>query len=210
MIDFYKYTDTEVKKLLKSMVVIIDTNEQVYDHISSWFDKKKIPYIRQNMNFGDYGCYIPANTDLGIPRDLYFDCVVERKAHLEEISGNLSADRTRLENEFIRGKNSRFILMIEKKENKEAMDLVNKLVKTSTMKLNSEQMEILRSSMNGIGSFEEIINHKYDTKYHENSFIGSLLAFAHRYSIDIHFIDKAYSGRFIYEQLQYYVREYLK
>lgn len=210
MIDFYRYTDKELKTLLDSLTIVVDTREQKNELILKYFDDKKIPYISKKLDFGDYSCFIPKSPELGIMRDIYFNCVIEKKAHLEEISGNLTTDRTRLENEFIRGKDSRFILMVEKKENKLAMDLINKLVKTSTMKLDKEQLEIIRSSMNGIGSFEDIVNHNYDTKYNEKSFIASLFAFAHRYNIDIHFIDKNYSGKFIHEQFKYYVREYLK
>ena len=210
MINFYRYTYKELKTLLDSLTMVVDTREQKNELILKYFDDKKIPYIVKKLDFGDYSCFIPKYPELGISRDLYFDCVIEKKNSLEEISGNLTTDRTRLENEFIRGKDSRFILMIEKKENKPAMDLINALVKASTMKLSKEQMEILRSSMNGIGSFEDIVEHRYDTKYNESSFIASLFAFAHRYNIDIHFIDKNYSGKFIHEQFKYYVREYLK
>lgn len=210
MIRQYRYTEKELKELLKSITIVVDTRENANDHIIKYFDDKKIPHISRKLDYGDYSCFLPANTELGIMRDIHFDCVIERKAHLEELSGNLTTDRTRLENEFIRGKDSRFILMIEKKENKEAMDLVNNLVKTSTMKLDKDQIDLLRSSMNGIGSFEDIENHNYDTQYNEKSYIGSLFAFAHRYGIDINFIDKKYAGRFIYEQLKYFVREYLK
>ncbi len=210
MIRQYRFTDKELKELLKSITIIVDTREQANQHIIKYFEDRKIPYIVRKLDFGDYSCFLPSNPELGIMRDTYFDCVIERKAHLEELSSNLTTDRTRLENEFIRGKDSRFILMIEKKENKEAMDLVNNLVKTSTMKLDKDQIDLLRSSMNGIGSFEDIENHNYDTQYNEKSYIGSLFAFAHRYGIDIHFIDKKYSGRFIYEQLKYFVREYLR
>lgn len=210
MIRQYRYTEKELNELLKSITIVVDTRENANDHIIKYFDDKKIPHISRKLDYGDYSCFLPANPELGIMRDTYFDCVIERKGHLEELSGNLTTDRTRLENEFIRGKDSRFLLMIEKKENKEAMALVNNLVKTSTMKLDNNQMEILRSAMNAIGGFEDIANHKYDTQYNENSFIASLFAFAHRYGIDIHFIDKRYSGKFIHEQLKYYVREYLK
>ena len=210
MINFYRYTDKELKDLLKSLTIVVDTREDVNNHILEYFDSKKIPYIVRKMDYGDYGCFLPKNNELGITRDLHFDCVVERKAHLEEVSGNLTADRTRLENEFIRGMNSRFIMMIEKKENTEAMALINSLVKSSDMKLDKKQLELLRTSMNGIGSLEDIESHKYNTKYNEKSFIASLLAFGHRYKIDIHFIDKDYAGEFIHKQLYYFVREYLK
>ena len=113
MIEYYRFTDKEIKTLLKSMVIIIDTNEQVYEHISQWFDKKKIPYIRRKINCGDYSFYLPANSELGINRDLYFtdDISIERKANLVELSGNFS-ERTRIENEFMRHK-GKMTLLIE-------------------------------------------------------------------------------------------------
>ena len=49
---------------------------------------------------------IPANIKAGIHRDLYFSniCAIERKSGLVELSGNLTKERSRIENEFIRKK----------------------------------------------------------------------------------------------------------
>lgn len=113
MIQFYRYTEKELGTLLNSITIIVDTRENVNDLIIKYFNDKKIPYISKKLDFGDYSCFLPANPELGIPRDLYFGCAIERKGSLEEISGNLTIDRVRLENEFIRAKDSRFILMIE-------------------------------------------------------------------------------------------------
>jgi hypothetical protein len=114
MIDFYRYSDKELKTILKSMVMIIDSNEQVFEHISDWFTAKKIPFVIQNMDFADYSFYLPANPELGIVRDLYFTdkITIERKKHLTELSGNFAQERTRIENEFIRHR-GKMILMIE-------------------------------------------------------------------------------------------------
>lgn len=116
MIDLYRYTDTEIKKLLKSLTVIVDTREQVNDHILKYFDAKKIPYKVEKLDFCDYAFMIPANIELGITRDLYFSdkIAIERKAHLEELSGNLCQGRTAFENEFIRSGNSKVHLLVEK------------------------------------------------------------------------------------------------
>ena len=45
---------------------------------------------------------VKSNETLGIPRDLWFDkeIIVERKANLDEVSGNLVKDRERLKREF--------------------------------------------------------------------------------------------------------------
>lgn len=115
MIGQYHYTDGELKTLLKSLTVIIDTREQENYHITEYLDKKKIPYKEQKLDFGDYSFMIPANTELGIMRDVYFtnSIVIERKNSLEELSGNLTGDRARFEAELIRSAGSRIILMIE-------------------------------------------------------------------------------------------------
>ena len=98
----YKYTEKEKDEIISSMVVIIDTREQKVDHIKKYFEKSKIPFVVKKLDYGDYSFYIPANESLSIPRDIYFDkeIIVERKASLEELSGNLvAADRARFEKE---------------------------------------------------------------------------------------------------------------
>lgn len=115
MIKFYRFTDKELKELLKSIVVISDTREQENGHILKFFDEKKIAYKAEKLDFCDYSFYLPANPELGISRDLYFsdEIAVERKNSLEEISGNLCQGRTAFENEFIRAGNSKVHLLIE-------------------------------------------------------------------------------------------------
>jgi len=58
--------------------------------------------------------------------------------------------------------------------------------------------------------YEKIINHQYDTQMSEKSFLATLFTFGHRYNVDINFIEKKYAGLFIYHQLFYFVRNYLK
>lgn len=111
---YSRYTDTEIKELLKSLVVLIDTREQRVDHIIKYLTDKKIEHKTMKLDHGDYTCMIPINKELGIHRPLYFnDCIsIERKANLEELSNNFTKDRTRIENEFIRTK-GKLILLIE-------------------------------------------------------------------------------------------------
>ncbi|MEF9984178.1 MAG: ERCC4 domain-containing protein [Oscillospiraceae bacterium] len=96
------------------MTILVDTREKMNAHILEYFDKKKIPYIIKALGQADYSFYIPANTELSIPRDLYFngEIVIERKGSLEELSTNLSTQRDRFEKELstCRGKK---ILLIE-------------------------------------------------------------------------------------------------
>ncbi|MDL2248377.1 hypothetical protein LJB89_01620 [Tyzzerella sp. OttesenSCG-928-J15] len=77
---------------------------------------KKMPYKRQALSYGDYSYMLPACPEYGIQRDLYFTgrLCIERKAHLEELSGNLGQKREQFENEFRRAGNAKIIIMIER------------------------------------------------------------------------------------------------
>lgn len=107
----FKFTDKELKTLLDSLVIIVDTREQKNTHILDYFRKKEITFKFQTMKTGDYSAYIPANPELGLPRDLYFDVVVERKANIDEFAQNTKEER--FENELIRSQHMNFLLIIE-------------------------------------------------------------------------------------------------
>ena len=102
MLNLYKYTEKEIDRLVKSIVVLTDTREQRNDHILSWLDAKQIPHKTRALDHGDYSFYLPSNPDLNIDRDLFFDqeIMVERKGCLEELSANFSQHRARFEEEF--------------------------------------------------------------------------------------------------------------
>ncbi len=175
MIDCYRYSDSELKQILQSLTIVIDSRENSNQNLLQYFTDKKIPFVTQKLEFADYSCFIPTNPGLGIARDTYLNCFVERKGSIEELSGNFCNDRDRLESEFLRAKGNRLIMMVEEQ-----------------------------------AGLEKIIEHKYDTQYNEKSFLASLFSFAHRYGIDIHFINKKYAGTFVYMQLYYFAREFLK
>jgi len=111
----YKYTDAELKRLLKSLALIIDTREKANGHITGYFQQKGIPFISQALPFGDYSYMLPACPELGLVRDMHFTgaAVIERKNGLEELSGNLAQHRERFENEFLRAGGCDVTLMIE-------------------------------------------------------------------------------------------------
>ena len=73
----------------------------IYNHLIHYFDKAKINHASKSLQYGDYSFCIPKNEPLNILRDLYFDkkIIIERKGSLEEISGNLTKERDRLEKE---------------------------------------------------------------------------------------------------------------
>ena len=101
MLSHYKYTDKEKEELMKSLTIIVDSREKVNGQILEWFDKNHVKYVVKALKNGDYSFYVPANEKLNIDRDLYFDrqIMIERKASLEEISGNITQNRARFEEE---------------------------------------------------------------------------------------------------------------
>ena len=107
----FRYSEKEIKILLKSLVMITDSREKNNSHILQYFHKKDITFKIATMKTGDYSAMLPANVELGIIRDTYFDIVVERKNSIDEFVGNIKEDR--FENELIRSKDMNFILVIE-------------------------------------------------------------------------------------------------
>ena len=102
MLDKFKYTDKEMNELVKSLTILVDTREKNNQHLLEYWDDKGIHHKKKALSYGDYSFMIPKNEDLNIPRDIFFDgeIIIERKGSLEEISGNLTKERDRLEKEF--------------------------------------------------------------------------------------------------------------
>lgn len=124
----YKYTDKEIEEIIKSMVILIDTREKKMDHITEYFDKAKILYKKKALPYGDYSFLVPQNEPLSIPRDLVFynDITIERKGSLEELSGNLTKERDRLEKELALAPKNKVLII----ENANYSDVVNGNYKT--------------------------------------------------------------------------------
>ena len=91
------YTEKELKDKLDGLALISDSRENVNGHIIKYFESKNVPIISRKLDVGDYSCQIG---DITFERSF----VVERKANLDEICGNLTSDRNRFEREFLRAK----------------------------------------------------------------------------------------------------------
>lgn len=80
------------------------------------------------MSNGDYSFFIPANPDLNIPRDLYFDksIMIERKNSATELAGNFSTHRTRFEEEMATFPGKKYLLI----ENTNYYDILNENYRT--------------------------------------------------------------------------------
>ena len=98
-----------------NFVILIDTREKVNSHIIDAFDKYNIKYKKQKLDYGDYGCIITKNEDLGILDDIILKVAVERKNGLEEIGNNLTNAKERFHREMQRciDDNGAMVIMIE-------------------------------------------------------------------------------------------------
>lgn len=110
----YKFSVEDIKRLTKSMIVLVDSREKKNSHILDYLKKQKIAYQVEKLEYGDYSFMIPA---VAAGEDIYFhkDIIIERKASLEELSGNLAQKRQQFETEFLKAKsdNCKSYLMVE-------------------------------------------------------------------------------------------------
>ena len=99
----FKYTESEIKGILRMATVVIDTREQKCSHIIEYLNKYKINYCYEKLDFGDYTMKVKLPN---MERDFYLQniCAIERKANLNELSGNFTQSRERIEKEFMRAK----------------------------------------------------------------------------------------------------------
>lgn len=91
------FTDKQLDEHLKKLTIMCDTREQVNANVIEFFASKKIPYVSHKLDIGDYSAMLG---DL----ILDYDVVCERKANIDELCGNMTADRDRFEREFLRAK----------------------------------------------------------------------------------------------------------
>jgi ERCC4-type nuclease len=88
------------------MIILIDSREQQYKHITNKLEQLNIPYKIKKLDFGDYSFEVD-----GVSYEKKI--VIERKASINEIITNFTKGRKRFENEFKRAKGCKVILMIE-------------------------------------------------------------------------------------------------
>lgn len=82
----------EKKDFMKKVTIITDTREQKNGHIISAFESLGVMHEAQKLDFGDYSFKIDGKDFCGV-------CVIERKANIDEVYGNVSADCERIEKE---------------------------------------------------------------------------------------------------------------
>ena len=84
--------ESEKKDFMKSVTVLIDTREQKNAHIVRALDAYGVMHESRKLDFGDYSF-------LADGKDFSRSCIIERKACIDEVYGNITADRERIEKE---------------------------------------------------------------------------------------------------------------
>lgn len=102
--------DKELKEILDTMIIIVDSREHIPSHITKTFDRYNIKWERNKVLSGDYTAYIP-KSDV-IDKDIMASISIERKMNIDEIARNLTVNRDRFKREFER-KETDVIIMIE-------------------------------------------------------------------------------------------------
>ncbi|EOO23475.1 hypothetical protein IIU_07036 [Bacillus cereus VD133] len=108
----YRYSEKELKEIMDTLEIIVDTREQKNQHVLDYFRKKKVPFKIRTMKTCDYSAMIPKNIEMGITRDIYLSAGLERKNGVDELVESIK-DRTRFENELIRASKNPFVLYVE-------------------------------------------------------------------------------------------------
>lgn len=83
---------TEKERFMKQVVILCDTREKRNKHILDLLDTYNIQHESRKLDYGDYSFKID-------DRDFSLSCIVERKANINELWGNVTKDRERFEKE---------------------------------------------------------------------------------------------------------------
>lgn len=160
-----------------NLEIIVDTREKENKHILQFFQNHNVKYEKEKLDTGDYAARL-INTESGF----IFPAVVERKASVNEIIGNMLEKkdenrRLRIEREFERAANcNRDVYMIVEEEN----------------------------GLNNISSG------KYRSELNCKAALGKFLTWNAMYTKGTTFCSKANTGFYIYKILYYAARNYMK
>lgn len=80
-------TQTDKEKFMKAVTIYIDTREKENSHVISKLDEYGVKHEPHKLDFGDYSFSIAG-------RDFSTSCVVERKAKVMELYGNVTEHKT--------------------------------------------------------------------------------------------------------------------
>lgn len=85
------------------MHIIVDSRERKYDHVTNYFDKEGVKWVRSKLICGDY------------QNPLKPTIIVDRKKDLQEVAGNVTKDHARFvrELELAKELGYRLIVLVE-------------------------------------------------------------------------------------------------
>lgn len=110
---------------MNNILILADTRQQKDKHITDYFDKNSIPWIRTGLPSADY---MTVRYNNGFIKD--YSILIDTKKDVEEISGNLcnTTQHERIKREISKAKElgcKKFIFLICDNKIKNANDLVN-------------------------------------------------------------------------------------
>ena len=169
----------QIESCLRSMQILIDSNEQPTEQARRRYSDFSVPYSRQKLDYGDYtyNFTLPDGKTLHEPDQRVFgDVVIERKMSLTELSGNLCQEKERFKREFQRAKEhgAKIYLLVED------------------------------------ASWEKLMNGRYNTKFHPNAYLASLLGIMAEFDISPIFCKQESSSRLIHHILYRELRKRLE
>ena len=175
-----KYSPFEIKQMLDSFTVLVDTREQPNRRFMERTQGFNAPWVRHKLDFGDYSCMY---TDLdGNEISLQDYIAVERKMDGNELALCFGAERKRFEREFQRANEcgAKVYLLIE-----------------------GENWEKLYAGLYGSSA-------RYRSKMKPESLTASIHAFQARYNLNLQFCKPETTGKLIADILKYELRERLE
>lgn len=174
------YSPFEIRDILKSMTILVDTREQPNRKFKKRVAQFSAPWKRQKLDFGDYSASF---IDLdGAEISIADKVVIERKMDANELAACFGRERARFEREFRRAKEcgAKIYLLTE-----------------------NETWESIYSGQYGKDP-------RYRSKMKPESLVASIHAFQARYRLNLQFCDEETTGVLIEDILKYELRELLE
>lgn len=103
-----KLTNKQKIDIKEDMLIIIDSREQKYKHITKYLDSIGVPWKVEKLDVGDYSFELPNYPHLELDRKY----IVELKGSLDEVAGNFTKDRARFQRMFERLEDNQVIHLV--------------------------------------------------------------------------------------------------
>lgn len=107
------YSNFDIDRIIKSMVIQVDTREQITDAYKKRIESMDCPVERVKLDYGDYSasCILPNGNTISMADKV----TIERKMSIDELCGCYTKGRKRFEREFMRSADNgaKMYLLIE-------------------------------------------------------------------------------------------------